>query len=95
MRGAPDNQRNEPMLANVEEVALLPVSRREAVRVLVGTHGDRRMVDIRRWFFADDGLRPSKKGVMLEADHLSELAAAVLKAESIHRAGPAKATKRL
>jgi hypothetical protein len=67
-------------------IAEWQVSRRERVRVSIEQFDGTWLVNIRRWFEADDGsIRPGKRGIALGIKHLPQLAEATTKALGVSR----------
>lgn len=64
-------------------VASWPKNARETLVVKLGEYGGRPVCDVRTWYRADDGLRPSRSGITLSTRHLSQLAEALAKAAEI------------
>jgi hypothetical protein len=64
-------------------VAEWAISRHERVRVSIEQFKGVDLINIRKWFEAEDGsLRPGKAGIALNVKHLPQLADAVAKAFS-------------
>lgn len=64
-------------------IASWPKNARETLVVKLGEYGGRPICDVRTWYRADDGLRPSRSGITLSTRHLSQLAEALAKAAEI------------
>jgi hypothetical protein len=59
-------------------IAEWQVNRRERVRVSIERFDGTWLINIRRWFEADDGsIRPGKRGIALGVKHLPQLAEAI------------------
>jgi hypothetical protein len=64
-------------------IAEWPINKRESVRVSVEQYKGVDLVNIRKWFKAEDGsLRPGKAGIALNVKHLPQLTEAMTKALS-------------
>jgi hypothetical protein len=62
-------------------IAEWPLNRRERLRVVLERYNGAWLVNIRKWFEADDGsIRPGRHGIALGVKHLPQLAAAVAQA---------------
>jgi Transcriptional Coactivator p15 (PC4) len=69
-------------------IAEWTINRRESVRVSVEQYKGVDLVNIRKWFKADDGsLRPGKAGIALNVKHLPQLTDAITKALSAATTG--------
>jgi hypothetical protein len=67
-------------------VAEWPLNRRNCMRVVLGSYNGYPIINVRKWFEADDGsIRPTKDGVALALKHLPQLAAAMTAALEIAR----------
>jgi hypothetical protein len=65
-------------------IAEWAINRRERVRVSIEQFKGIPLINIRKWFEADDGaLRPGKQGIALNIKHLPQLADALIKARSV------------
>lgn len=68
----------------------LPKNSREEIRVSLEHYMGRDLVNLRVWFRSDDGvMRPTKKGVALRAEFLSQVL------EALHHLDAIKANRRL
>jgi Transcriptional Coactivator p15 (PC4) len=69
-------------------IAEWPINRRESVRISVEQYKGVDLVNIRKWFKAEDGSsRPGKAEIALNVKHLPQLAEAMTKALSIAATG--------
>ncbi len=65
-------------------VAEWPINKRETVRVSIERFNGLWLINLRKWFEADDGkMRPGKHGIALAVKHLSRLAKAMSAAHRI------------
>jgi hypothetical protein len=65
-------------------VAEWPVNRGDHVRVSIEQFNGTWLINIRKWFEADDGaMRPAKQGIALSIKHLPQLAKATSQALSV------------
>jgi hypothetical protein len=63
-----------------------PLNGRERLRVTLELYRGVWLINLRKWFEADDGgLRPSKRGIAVSIRHLPQLAEAITHAVSIAR----------
>lgn len=69
-------------------IASWPKNARETLVVKLGEYGGRPICDVRTWYRADDGLRPSRSGITLSTRHLSQLAEALAKAAELIASKP-------
>jgi hypothetical protein len=59
-------------------------NRREKVRVSIEQFNGTWLINVRKWFEADDGaMRPGKQGIALSIKHLPQLAEALAKALAV------------
>jgi hypothetical protein len=61
-------------------IASWPRNGRETIIVKLCEYQGRPICDVRTWFTAEDGLRPSRSGITLSVRHLPQLAEALAKA---------------
>jgi hypothetical protein len=63
-----------------------PLNGSERLRVTIELYRGVWLINLRKWFEADDGeLRPSKRGIAVSTRHLPQLAEAITQAVSIAR----------
>jgi Transcriptional Coactivator p15 (PC4) len=69
------------MVASPRIIAEWAVNRRERVRVSIEQYNGTWLINVRKWFEADDGtVRPGKQGIALGIKHLPQLAEAMTQA---------------
>ena len=67
-------------------VAEWPINKRESARISIELYNGVWLVNLRKWFKADDGeMRPGKSGIALNVKHLPRLTEAATKALTIAR----------
>jgi hypothetical protein len=65
-------------------VAEWPINKRETVRLSIEKYNGVWLINLRKWFDADDGeMRPGKHGIALSVKHLPRLAEAISAAHRI------------
>jgi hypothetical protein len=58
-----------------------PLNKREHLRVSIENYNSYDLINIRKWFKAeDDAMRPGKQGIAIQVEHLPQLADAITKA---------------
>ena len=58
-----------------------PLNKREHLRVPIENYNSYDLINIRKWFKAeDDAMRPGKQGIAVQVKHLPQLADAISKA---------------
>ena len=66
------------------KIADIEKSRAEIIRIEISEYKDRKYLNIRTWYKNDEGeYSPTKKGVALALDKISDLKMAIEKAENI------------
>jgi len=69
-------------------IASWPRNGRETIIVKLGEYQGKPICDVRTWYRADDGLRPSRSGITLSTKHLGQLAEALARAAEIAATDP-------
>jgi len=64
-------------------IASWPRNGRETIIVKLGEYQGKPICDIRTWFSAEDGMRPSRSGITLSVRHVPQLAEALAKAAQL------------
>ena len=69
------------MTETVDDFVLIPKGRREVIRIARESRFGNDMVDVRIWYYSDDGeLRPTPKGISIAPNKIDDVISGLAKA---------------